>query len=315
MYGHPSVESAACDKAVLVLSLDVELAWGVLNTDRNLLNFLRMHKDDSRNPTTFMLKALEKFDIPCTWAVVGHLFLSHCDRENGIPHREMPRFSEDWYSLDPCSDLRHEPLFYGKDIVEMILSDPVEHEIGFHSFSHVIFSQCSRDVARAEMGASKKIGKEFGIEFKSFVFPRNEVGHVDLLREAGFCIYRGAGNWRWNENQRLFTRKINALADRIHTSPTTPIYEEGIWGIPTCLHFWNAKSPLSSLWQAKQGIKRAVKSKEIFSIYFHPWELLWSPSLKKSVEVLLSFVSRMRDRGRISVVTMGELSAILDRGS
>ena len=298
--------------AYVVLSLDVELAWGVLNVDQGLLSFLKMNEDYSRSPTVFLLRAFRKYSIPCTWAVVGHLFLSHCERDNGTPHRDIPRFSEDWYSLDPCSDLDRDPLFYGKDIVEMIMSDSIEHEIGYHSFSHVIFSRCSRDVARAELRMGKELAEDLGIDLRSFVFPQNEVGHVDLLREFGFRIYRGAGIWKWKDYQRFFSSKINAIADRLLTSPTVPIRREGIWEVPTCLHFWNVESPLGSLWQAKMGIRRAVKEKSIFTIYFHPWDLLWNPLLKNKVEVLLKFVSRARDEGKISVVTMGGLSEILD---
>ena len=49
---------------------------------------------------------------------MGHLFLDHCEKEDGIPHKNMPRFKEDWYSCDPCSDIKRDPLFYGRKKVE-----------------------------------------------------------------------------------------------------------------------------------------------------------------------------------------------------
>jgi peptidoglycan/xylan/chitin deacetylase (PgdA/CDA1 family) len=98
-----------------------------------------------------LLNLFEQHKIPATWAVVGHLFLDHCEKEDGIPHKDMPRSKEDWYSSDPCTDIKRDPLYYGKDIVEKILSNRIEHEISYHSFSHVAFSECSKEVAEAEI--------------------------------------------------------------------------------------------------------------------------------------------------------------------
>lgn len=312
---NPLQENPSVDNAYFVMSLDFELAWGVVNDDKSILSVLKRRESSCRTSIFSLLNALERYDVPCTWATVGHLFLSHCEKDETFPHKDMPRFKDSWFSQDPCSNLARDPLFYGKDIVERIMSSTVKHEIGYHSFSHVNFAECSRRVARAEMEASREIGKDFGIEFKSFVFPRNEVGHIDLLKEFGFRIYRGRKVGRWKENQSLPARKINGLADRILISPVTPILKECVWEIPTCLHYWNPKSPLSSLWQARLGIRRVVKRKGVFSVYFHPWELVYNRTLEKSVKALLSFVSDIRDRGEITVVTLGELSAILDQES
>jgi peptidoglycan/xylan/chitin deacetylase (PgdA/CDA1 family) len=298
-----------------ILSLDLELAWGLLNTDKTSLDALMSRKHLSREPIEFLLTAMERHRIPCTWATVGHLFLSRCVKEDGVAHRNMPRFTDQWYSLDPCADLKSEPLFYGRDIIERILSSSVNHEIGYHSFSHVIFSRCSPEVARAEIASCKEFAKEFGIDFKSFVYPRNEVGHVELLKECGFRMYRGPGIWRWKDDQDYIEAKLNSMADRIFTSPTLPIDRDGIWELPTCLHFWKVGGPFDSLWQAKVGIQRAMKEKKVFSVYFHPWELIRSPSLKIGIESLLTYASKMREEGKLSIVTMGELSQVLDQGA
>jgi hypothetical protein len=58
-----------------------------------------------------------------TWAIVGHLFLDHCEKEDGIPHKDMPRFTDGWYSCDPCTGIHKDPLYYGRDIIEKIRCD------------------------------------------------------------------------------------------------------------------------------------------------------------------------------------------------
>lgn len=311
---HDSPRTQGDTGPYFVLSFDLELAWGVLNENMGVLAFLERNKTHSREPIDFLLRTLEKHDIASTWAVVGHLFLRSCEKENGIPHANMARFTADWYSRDPCTDIERDPLFYGRDIVERILSNPVKHEIGYHSFSHVVFSRCPREVARAEIDVAKEIAKEFDISLKSFVFPRNEVGHVDLLKEAGFTVYRGPDISRWKGNQSYLTRKMNAAADRLLISPTSPILRKDIWEIPTCLHFRNDRKPFNSFWQAKVGIRRAIEQRKVFSMYLHPWDLLVCPPLKKDLDSLLSMVSEWRDRGELSVVTLGELPTLLGTG-
>jgi hypothetical protein len=58
----------------------------------------------------------------------------------------------------------------------------------------VIFGDngCSRETARSEVTACLELAREFGITMRSFAFPRDQVGHLDVLREHGFTCYRGA---------------------------------------------------------------------------------------------------------------------------
>ncbi|MCK4949682.1 MAG: polysaccharide deacetylase family protein [Thermoplasmata archaeon] len=304
------------DGAYFTFSVDFELAWGLVNTNPQLLTTLRKLPGAARDPTDFLIRALEKNEVPCTWAVVGHLLLDSCEREDGIPHKGMPRPTPEWFHPDPCTNVDKNPFFYARDVVEEISSSSVQHEIACHSFSHVDFSQCSKDIARAEIETSREIARELGITFKSFVYPRNRVAHVDLLRESGFRVYRGREIWRPETGRERAT--LLSTKHRILPSPTSPERSEGIWEIPTCLHFSclgrpAARLPLNALWQARTGTREAIKSHRVFSVYLHPWELALYPSLRKGVEILLRHVSRIRDQGRISIVTLGELSGILDR--
>ena len=175
------------NKSIFIISLDTELIWGyAAYPSSGAVSLMKNDDMKVRGCIDLLLNLFEKHNIPATWAIVGHLFLDHCEREDGIPHKDMPRFRADWYSSDPCTDIQRDPLYYGKDIVDKILSNRIDHEIGYHSFSHIVFSECSRDVAEAEIKVGDKLAKEFGITFKSFVFPENKIGHMDILKEHGF---------------------------------------------------------------------------------------------------------------------------------
>ena len=54
-----------------------------------------------------------------------------------------------WY--DPGTDIRSDPLYYGRDLIEAIVGNKVEHEIGYHSFSHVRFSDLPKQLLRRKL--------------------------------------------------------------------------------------------------------------------------------------------------------------------
>ena len=301
------------NKSIFIISLDTELLWGYAGYPSSKEVSL-MKSDDKkvRGCIDILLNLFEQHNIPATWAVVGHLFLDHCECEDGVPHKDMPRFKENWYSTDPCTDIQKDFLYYGKDIVEKILSNRIEHEIGYHSFSHVVFSECSREVAEAEVKEGIKLAKEFGITLKSFVFPENKIGHADILRENGFKIYRGENLGRYYPNQSFLIRKFNGGIDKMIAPLAEPKWKDGIWEIPSSMCFCDPQIKFSVLPRAKIGLYRAIRSKKVFHIFLHPHSLLMYPSLKDDLDKFLGIVSKKRDEGKIEVMTMGEFCEVLD---
>jgi hypothetical protein len=82
--------------------------------------------------------------------------------------------------------------------VEAVRTSPVDHEVGSHSFSHVVFDGATAAaVAEAECRLAREAAAEHGLDTRSFVFPRNAVGHRRALAEAGFVCYRGRRPWRF----------------------------------------------------------------------------------------------------------------------
>lgn len=300
-------------KAVFIISLDTESIWGYhaypLHKD---IDMLIRDNTDGRDSINKLLKIFNKYNISATWAVVGHLFLERCEKKDGIPHKDMPRFRDDWYSFDPCTNIEEDPLYYGKDIIEVILSNRVEHEIGCHSFSHVQFSKCCREVADAEIRKSMKIAKQFGITLKSFVFPENMIGHTDVLKKYGFKIYRGKNSGRYDSEQKLLFRKFNGVIDKLIALPIEPKWMYGIWEVPSSMLFCDPQIKSSVLPKAKLGLYRAIKSKKVFHIFLHPQDIIRYPSLICDLDKFLCIVSTKRDEGVLEVMTMGDYADYLN---
>lgn len=304
------VKEKLIKQPIFIISLDTELIWGIIHTKSDP-SLLMMDDRKGRGTIDTLLNIFEKYNIPATWTIVGHLFLDHCECEGGVPHKDMPRFKDDWYSCDPCTNIHKDPLYYGKDIIKKILSSRVKHEIGYHSFSHVIFSECSKGVAEAELKEGVKLAKEFGITLKSFVFPQDKVGHIDILRNQGFKIYRGKRARHVSETHNIIFRKIGGGIDKLIALPVEPKGRDGIWGIPSSMMFQDSLFHFTLILRAMVGINKAIREKKVFHIYLHPQALLSQPSLAGKLDKLFAFVAKKRNEGKLQVTTMGELASHL----
>ena len=297
---------------ILIISISLELIWGYINTDNNTyVTLLRRDPSSGRRSVYELLSLLEEYGIPATWAVVGHLFLDQCDKINGTAHPDMLRYKENWYDVDPCTNMHQDPLFYGKDIVERIILSKVSHEIGYHSFSHVIFSECSKEVAEAEIAKGLEIArKEYGLSLQSFIFPQNKAGHVDILRKYGFRAYRGRNLWRapsWASSPR---RLLHKATNSVRPHPAKPHWELGLLDIPTSMLFGAYPLPIDPI-RARLGLLETMDNGGVFHISMHPQNLLKTKLLKEQLRTFLAYVDKTRKQKNLKVLTMGELASYL----
>lgn len=196
-------------ESVCLISADFELAWA--------FRFSKFRDDPithavkqgiaTRENVPHILDLSDRYEIPITWATVGHLFLDKCEKTNGTAHPELerlPRFENkywrfdqnDWFDADPCTDYINDPAWYCPDLIQEIMSRQVQHEIGCHTFSHIDCSDaiCPKSVFNAEISKCIGLAREKGIRLKSFVHPGHQIGHLKELDDFGFTSFRsGAG--------------------------------------------------------------------------------------------------------------------------
>lgn len=320
------------DRGVFTISIDFELIWGTLDLfgpDR----FRKICETERAVIIDRLLEFFTEFDISATWCVLGHLFLDRCEAEGGIMHPEIKRPSHswqrgDWFEHDPGGCENGDSIFLGRSLVEKILSCEVEQEIGSHSFSHVIFGDegCSRETAESEIAACARVARACGIELRSFVFPRNSVGHLDLLRQYGFTCYRGPEpHWYEREGLPGAVRRLSHLAG-VLTAAEPPVVlpeltESGLWNIPGSMiyfpmHGLRKHIPLRlRTSRAIKGLKAAVEQKRIFHLWFHPTNLAdHTDEMFAGLRTIFEYASRLRASGELAVQPMGSLVPV-DSGS
>jgi hypothetical protein len=257
--------------------------------------------------------------------VLGHLFLESCASAEGQRQKHpeiVPPTHDwcrhDWFHFDPCGTEQTAPVFYGRSLVERIRACPVSQEIGCHSFSHVIFGDpgCSAATAESEISACIRLAEEMGIELRSFAFPRNSVGHLDVLRRHGFSCYRGPDpTWYEKLPCPALVKRALHLWDVLRAGEPPVVQpemtESGLWNIPGSMiyfpmHGFRRYIPLRlRVLRAVKGLDAAVRRKRVFHLWFHPTNLADDlESMFSGLRCILEHARRLCGRGDLIVRPM-----------
>jgi peptidoglycan/xylan/chitin deacetylase (PgdA/CDA1 family) len=314
-------------RPALVISLDQEFIWGSFDHTAPGA-FLAAHPDP-RGTVRALIELFDEFDIPVTWAIVGHLFLASCKRgADGKAHPEIVRpqyewYEGDWLGVDPCTDRTRDPLFYGDDVLDMVQGARARHEIACHSFSHLVYGDpgCSEAAAAADLDACVGAAAARGLTLRSFVFPRNREGHHALLREHGFTAFRGEEPAWWRDLPGP-AKRAGHLFDQATARPP-PIVQPteklpGLWNLPgslLLLHRHGVRRYIPFAARKRRisvGLSEAIRRGGVFHLWFHPHNLSFDrDGLFRVLRDGLREAARLRDRGALDVRTMGDVADAL----
>ena len=306
-----------------VFSLDTELAWGVFDVGLFKASLPAFKK--TRGEVRKLLQLMDEFETPATWAFVGHLMIEECSRTGSVSHPDVLCPNHDWYpghwhDVDPCTNLDVDPLWYGTDILRWVMDAKVEHDIGSHTFSHVIVGDpaCTREIAYSQFAKCDEIHRGHGLELKSVIFPRDRVAHLDVLRELGVIAYRTEEK-RWFSDLSGVGRRAAHLADRTlaipaPTHPRAGIVEDGLVNVPSSMMLMardglRRMMPMASRRkQAFDGVRRAAERGEMFHLWLHPSDLGTDPALCELLGEIFEYVASLRDEGKMRVATMADVA-------
>ncbi|WP_254270969.1 polysaccharide deacetylase family protein [Haloarcula marina] len=299
----------------VVVSVDAELGWGFHDYPPEERPTDRIER--SRWGWERLVSLFEEFDVPATWAVVGHLFEEECNGAH-VGHPSPPG----WFDHERGPDAMAAELRFAPDLIRPLVDGPVPHDVGSHTYSHVEFGApyATPELASAECQRAVEAAEAFGVSMDSFVFPRNRVGHRGALAETDFTCYRGRKPNRHSAGSLAKPARKLARATVVEQPPplvTPEIDEHGLVNIPASLYLFGfegvARRALSAtvgdpiVKQARLGIEAAARRDGVCHLWLHPNNLTDDDDLQR-IRAVLDAIDRTRAQTDLSVATMREVA-------
>lgn len=274
-----------------ILSLDCEGKWGV--ADALTQEHHRKLTDDSlRDTYSKIARLLAEHDVRATWAFTG-FFLLDRERQLQLPRDEIGRRLP--YARFALQDLVAGSR-EGWSAPWALDEIGEEHEIASHGVTHTPWNNFSEDDARFEMSLLPPPSGS------TFIFPRNQVAHLTVLREFGIRGYRMATRLR--PRTVSLARELNVFANaEVIPAPA------GLQPIPAG-YFINWRSGLRKLIppqitraRARHILEDAAREGKVAHFWTHPENIATAPATLANLTAVIGEVSRLRDAGKIEILT------------
>lgn len=310
----------ASNTGYFVFSLDTELAWGSLWGQPFPKHWSR-NGSTERATIRRLLDIMDEFGVVSTWAITGHLFYEKCEECELCPIMALEgvdkRFEQIWRTQDS--------MWYGADIVEMLMTRESGHEIAFHGYTHRVFDSLSADEAKFEIQEWIRLGKRKDLVPQTVIFPQGRINHLNLFRDAGFICFRG----KEVRHPALGIPVIGRILNRINLelSFLTPqVYEVKVerqnlvdipssqWlfrinrGIESFLDFVNL--PYLRFHQTIKAIEDAASQRKVIHLWAHPHEFRTEKDFEK-LRYLFSYFARQAQHGNLQSITMANLAKLV----
>jgi hypothetical protein len=326
----------------LMISFDFELAWGTRRSARKPDHAAGIER--VADVVRGLLDIFERHNISATWATVGHLMITEEQCLQGRfnyrqPGPEPEWFDGGWFDGIPGLDDPTANRYYAPQLVKQIVTCPVHQELASHTFSHVIMADpsCTEEIAQDEFAKCRELGHAWGRQIQSVVFPRNQIGHLEVLERTGHRCFRAANSeWYWfgtvakppqnplvRKATGLVVRALRLVDERLAICPPVlPARKVGnLWELPHSMFYPGSagvsrfSSPNDHWRRGAKGLQKATELGRIFSLYTHPHNFLPNPEPHlRAFELICEEAARLRDEGSLHIKTMGEVADDLDEG-
>lgn len=305
----------------LVISLDFELRWGVLDIvgqdiEKYKDNLLSVHEN-----IPWMLKIFEERDIAVTWATVGALGCDDWNEFDRVKPKVEPTYKNKTMIYNNDFNRKIDPkgeLYFAPELIRNILETP-KQELGTHTFGHIYGTEpdVSYDELKIDLLTCKNfLFEKFGYKPESLVFPRNQMIHENkLLEDEIITTYRGNEQVEYlsadKQREHQFLNRIKIFFDAMnpyisHAYNKDSILDGNILSsamfriyLPDLLREMHLK-------KLKKNILN-LKSDEIYHIWFHPHNLGTSQKKKDDFVRFFDFIAEQINSGRLESENMNSL--------
>ena len=291
-----------------IVSLDCEGMWGMADQPREE----RSHatREGLRTIYAELLDLFKEFEVPTTFAFVGMFVLTPEEREHFEPMLGSLHYrGSDWLTKfkeeRDCSQLDG---WFCPESLDMVKEHPM-HEVGSHGFTHIPFDgpDTPDEVYSQEFRFIEELGKMKDVNFRTLIFPRNRLGHLDKLSAAGIEGYRELLEQKGGAGGRLLREFYVAEKSQAKGSASGPLVK-----IPAG-YFLNWRAGARR--HVPQAITRmrwcsilddAARTNGVAHVWSHPHNFLSAPSTMDSFRFILQKAADLRDQGKLIVQTQAQ---------
>jgi hypothetical protein len=159
----------------------------------------------------------------------------------------------------------------------------------------------------SELDAAVEAARLKGVRFSTFVFPRNEVGNLPLLKEYGFIGYRERPASPPGQLGRAVSlaAEFNIRPKRQYSSPPS----DGLVAIPSG-YFFNWRfgprklvPPSVTVARWRNQLRARKSTGGVVHLWLHPHNLITAPSTTDVLDRVLAEVAEAQMRGELRVET------------
>ncbi|MGA4439881.1 polysaccharide deacetylase family protein [Psychrobacter pocilloporae] len=299
------------DKGVFTLSLDCEGLWGV--ADHLGASTQSINQNSLTEVYRYIEDVLSHHSIKATYAFTT-LFTQ--DESDILKYKDIIKSyvneQDKWYKYI-YSTLQNESLngWLGRELY--LQAKQNGHEIAWHGFTHHPLGQTTREsIVKFEIAESLKIFEKESISVNSLVFPRNDVGHLKLLNNSGFNVYRKG----LIEQSRLHSNKYYRVLDELNILKPSQKFKQSknnpMISLPAGYFLkWpsGAKKfiPSEVTYKRWDHILRSASHKSAQAhMWFHPHNMITAPKMRDTFESIIKNVSTKIQNGELINLTMDE---------
>lgn len=282
------------DKGIFIMSLDLELFWGVRDVTTKEAYGESVANVHSLFPR--MLDIYKEYGLRATFATVGFLMAKNKNELVAFSPKVKPRYTD--INLSPYEENfrsikdepENDPYHYGLNLIQLLKDNP-EHEIATHTFSHFYCLEPGQTVKdfKLDLKAALDIANNNGISMQSIIFPRNQVhtDYVNVCKELGIKSFRGGADNIWflipgpENNTRLTTKVMRTLDCYVNIGghqcySLNNIIKEKPYNIKSSRFYRPYKKKGGAILESfkinriKKSMTYAAKNKLIYHLWWHP---------------------------------------------
>lgn len=279
---------------IFILSLDCEGKWGVAD---QLIESHRVFLSDARLREAYaaVLTLLDQFGMSATFAFTT-LFTLSPNQLRALPGDEVSFRLP--YTVRAFNDFKH-GLFEGwsapwaRDMVTE------RHEIGCHGITHTPWDSMDEEQAKFELALVPITDNQ------TFVFPRNRVGHLELLAQAGFKGYRLAPPERSRGHSLMSEFNIFAAAEQNPSTKNPQSIPAGYF-INWLSGLRRSVPPGWTRLRVRHILEDAAHINGVAHFWTHPENIATAPETLLNLRTVLEEVDRLRAQNRIVCLTQSQ---------